>query len=115
MLVSVLGFSHFIFVFTHLRIKTCHAHNKTSVSSLLKMAFKTDLKCNIIQVYNNLFALVSYLNGRFGKEDVVQAWRLKFAEVFNAMDMVGFEEQVRTNPSLCVSCGSKCFYITLTH
>ncbi|XP_052463583.1 myosin-IIIb-like [Carassius gibelio] len=38
-----------------------------------------------------------YLNGRFGKEDVVQAWRLKYAEVFNAMDMVGFEEQEKVD------------------
>ncbi|XP_016362447.1 myosin-IIIb-like [Sinocyclocheilus anshuiensis] len=38
-----------------------------------------------------------YLNGRFGKEDMVQAWRLKYAEVCNAMDMVGFEEQEKVD------------------
>uniref|UniRef100_A0A673LHC8 Myosin-IIIb-like n=1 Tax=Sinocyclocheilus rhinocerous TaxID=307959 RepID=A0A673LHC8_9TELE len=38
-----------------------------------------------------------YLNGRFGKEDMVQAWRLKYAEVWNAMDMVGFEEQEKVD------------------
>uniref|UniRef100_A0A8C1W3A4 Myosin-IIIb-like n=1 Tax=Cyprinus carpio TaxID=7962 RepID=A0A8C1W3A4_CYPCA len=38
-----------------------------------------------------------YLNGRFGKEDVVHAWRLKYAEVCNAMDMVGFEEQEKVD------------------
>lgn len=36
------------------------------------------------------------MNGRFGQEDAVQTWRVKYAEVCNAMDMVGFEEQVRT-------------------
>ncbi|KAI2660212.1 Myosin-IIIb [Labeo rohita] len=34
-----------------------------------------------------------YLNGRFGQDDIVQTWRVKYAEVCNAMDMVGFEEQ----------------------
>ncbi|KAK7125339.1 hypothetical protein R3I93_020882 [Phoxinus phoxinus] len=38
-----------------------------------------------------------YLNGRFGLEDVVQTWRVKYAEVCNAMDMVGFEEQEKVD------------------
>ncbi|XP_043087590.1 myosin-IIIb isoform X2 [Puntigrus tetrazona] len=38
-----------------------------------------------------------YLNGRFGKECVIQAWRAKYAEVCNAMDMVGFEEQEKVD------------------
>ncbi|XP_051542316.1 myosin-IIIb [Myxocyprinus asiaticus] len=38
-----------------------------------------------------------YLNGRFGQEDVVQNWRVKYAEVCNAMDMVGFEEQEKVD------------------
>uniref|UniRef100_A0A9J7ZBZ0 Uncharacterized protein n=1 Tax=Cyprinus carpio carpio TaxID=630221 RepID=A0A9J7ZBZ0_CYPCA len=38
-----------------------------------------------------------YLNGRFGQEHMVQAWRVKYAEVCNAMDMVGFEEQEKVD------------------
>ncbi|XP_051972809.1 myosin-IIIb [Xyrauchen texanus] len=38
-----------------------------------------------------------YLNGRFGQEDVVLNWRVKYAEVCNAMDMVGFEEQEKVD------------------
>ncbi|TRY60838.1 hypothetical protein DNTS_026778 [Danionella cerebrum] len=38
-----------------------------------------------------------YLNGRFGQEAVVQTWRVKYAEVSNAMDMVGFEEQEKVD------------------
>ncbi|KAK9968759.1 hypothetical protein ABG768_003067 [Culter alburnus] len=38
-----------------------------------------------------------YLNGRFGQEDAVQTWRVKYAEVCNAMDMVGFEEQEKVD------------------
>ncbi|XP_051971635.1 myosin-IIIb-like [Xyrauchen texanus] len=38
-----------------------------------------------------------YLNGRFGQEDVVQSWRVKYAKVCNAMDMVGFEEQEKVD------------------
>lgn len=38
-----------------------------------------------------------YLNGRFGKANVIQAWRVKYAEVCNAMDMVGFEEQEKVD------------------
>lgn len=37
----------------------------------------------------------SYLNGRFGQDDMVQHWSEKYNEVSNAMDMVGFEEQVK--------------------
>ena len=36
-----------------------------------------------------------YLNGRFVQDDMVQHWSAKYSEVSNAMDMVGFEEQVR--------------------
>lgn len=42
-------------------------------------------------------SLYRYLNGRFGQEDVVQTWRVKYAEVCNAMDMVGFEEQEKVD------------------
>ncbi|XP_073685794.1 myosin-IIIb [Garra rufa] len=38
-----------------------------------------------------------YLNGRFGQDDLVQTWRGKYAEVCNAMDMVGFEEQEKVD------------------
>ncbi|XP_055063389.2 myosin-IIIb isoform X2 [Misgurnus anguillicaudatus] len=41
--------------------------------------------------------LYRYLNGRFGQENVVQNWRLKYSEVCNAMDMVGFEEQEKVD------------------
>lgn len=40
----------------------------------------------------------SYLNGRFGQGDMVQHWSEKYNEVCNAMDMVGFEEQVKFLP-----------------
>lgn len=46
------------------------------------------------------------MNGRFGQEDVVQSWRVKYAEVCNAMDMVGFEEQVRTKLAVMSSIGN---------
>uniref|UniRef100_A0A8B9K5S6 Myosin-IIIb-like n=1 Tax=Astyanax mexicanus TaxID=7994 RepID=A0A8B9K5S6_ASTMX len=36
-----------------------------------------------------------YLNGRFVQDDMVKHWSAKYSEVSNAMDMVGFEEQVR--------------------
>lgn len=38
---------------------------------------------------------VRYLNGRYGSEDIVRKWGEKYSEVCNAMDMVGFQEQVR--------------------
>uniref|UniRef100_A0A672NN88 Unconventional myosin-X-like n=1 Tax=Sinocyclocheilus grahami TaxID=75366 RepID=A0A672NN88_SINGR len=47
-----------------------------------------------------IYGLLDPTHYRFGQEDVVQAWRVKYAEVCNAMDMVGFEEQVRTKPCL---------------
>lgn len=40
----------------------------------------------------------SYLNGQFGQGDMVQHWSEKYNEVSNAMDMVGFEEQVKFTP-----------------
>lgn len=46
------------------------------------------------------------MNGRFGQEDVVQSWRVKYAEVCNAMDMVGFEEQVRNILAVMSSIGN---------
>uniref|UniRef100_A0A672NQV9 Unconventional myosin-X-like n=1 Tax=Sinocyclocheilus grahami TaxID=75366 RepID=A0A672NQV9_SINGR len=55
-----------------------------------------------------------YLNGRFGQEDVVQAWRVKYAEVCNAMDMVGFEEQVRTKPSTVAAGLLNAFFLVKT-
>ncbi|XP_064163358.1 myosin-IIIb [Anguilla rostrata] len=38
-----------------------------------------------------------YLNGRYGTEDMVHVWSEKYAEVSNAMDMVGFEEQEKVD------------------
>lgn len=45
----------------------------------------------------------SYLNGRFGQGDMVQHWSEKYNEVSNAMDMVGFEEQVKFLPLLHIT------------
>uniref|UniRef100_A0A8C2K773 Uncharacterized protein n=1 Tax=Cyprinus carpio TaxID=7962 RepID=A0A8C2K773_CYPCA len=44
-----------------------------------------------------IYGLLDPTRYRFGKEDVVHAWRLKYAEVCNAMDMVGFEEQEKVD------------------
>uniref|UniRef100_A0A671MG00 Myosin-IIIb-like n=1 Tax=Sinocyclocheilus anshuiensis TaxID=1608454 RepID=A0A671MG00_9TELE len=44
-----------------------------------------------------IYGLLDPTRYRFGKEDMVQAWRLKYAEVCNAMDMVGFEEQEKVD------------------
>lgn len=35
-----------------------------------------------------------YISGRFGTQDVAQRWKHKYQEVCNALDMVGFQEQV---------------------
>uniref|UniRef100_A0A671Q3E1 Myosin-IIIb-like n=1 Tax=Sinocyclocheilus anshuiensis TaxID=1608454 RepID=A0A671Q3E1_9TELE len=44
-----------------------------------------------------IYGLLDPTRYRFGQEDVVQAWRVKYAEVCNAMDMVGFEEQEKVD------------------
>lgn len=38
-----------------------------------------------------------YLNGASLSDDMVNHWSKKYADVCNAMDMVGFEEQVMTH------------------
>ncbi|NWZ68181.1 MYO3B protein, partial [Acrocephalus arundinaceus] len=34
-----------------------------------------------------------YISGRFGTQEVAERWKLKYQEVCNALDMVGFQEQ----------------------
>lgn len=35
-----------------------------------------------------------YISGRFGTQEVAERWKHKYQEVCNALDMVGFQEQV---------------------
>uniref|UniRef100_A0A9J7YGK8 Myosin motor domain-containing protein n=2 Tax=Cyprinus carpio TaxID=7962 RepID=A0A9J7YGK8_CYPCA len=44
-----------------------------------------------------IYGLLDPTRYRFGQEHMVQAWRVKYAEVCNAMDMVGFEEQEKVD------------------
>ncbi|XP_030918940.1 myosin-IIIb-like [Geospiza fortis] len=38
-------------------------------------------------------SLYRYISGRFGTQEVAEHWKLKYQEVCNALDMVGFQEQ----------------------
>lgn len=55
---------------------------------------KTDLLCWLCDGFVWDIHFLRYISGRFGTQDVAQRWKQKYQEVCNALDMVGFQEQV---------------------
>lgn len=55
---------------------------------------RTDLLCWLCDGFVWDIHFLRYISGRFGTSDAAQCWKHKYQEVCNALDMVGFQEQV---------------------
>lgn len=54
----------------------------------------TDSLCWLCDSFVWDIHFLRYISGRFGTQDVAQRWKHKYQDVCNALDMVGFQEQV---------------------